>query len=149
MSDPDATTPRVFLICHGETEDTKNGLFPGGTDPELTPAGESQVVATRIKLVGPGKLIDPANVAQAWISPRKRARRTFELLFADGRHGNDLRIPFKATLTEYIAEWDFGRIALFGKRQIRELQNQVWDIDWDDGADLREGEYDLPHSCPV
>ncbi|KAI4280802.1 MAG: hypothetical protein L6R38_004164 [Xanthoria sp. 2 TBL-2021] len=103
MSDLDATTPRVFLVRHGETEWTKNGRYTGITDLELTPAGVNQVMATGTQLVGPGKLIDSAMIARVWVSPRKRAQQTCQLIFS----GTD-DIADKVTLTEDIAEWDHG-----------------------------------------
>ncbi|KAK5449966.1 hypothetical protein LTS15_008539 [Exophiala xenobiotica] len=105
MCDLDATTPRVFIARHGETEWTKNGRYTGKTDIELTLEGERQVESTAKQLVGPGKLIDPARVARVWVSPRKRAQQTFRLLFRDGE--SEIA-DAKVTYTEDIAEWDYG-----------------------------------------
>ena len=45
------------------------------------------------------KLIDPANVAKVWVSPRQRAVRTYELL-AGNKEDYET--------TESLAEWDYG-----------------------------------------
>ena len=87
----------------GETEWTKNGRYTGITDIELTPAGINQVTATGTQLVGPGKLIDPAMITRVWVSPRKRAQHTCQLIFSGADDMAD-----KITLTEDIAEWDYG-----------------------------------------
>ena len=66
----------------------------------------SQVTATATKLVGTGKLIDPARVAQIWISPRKRAQHTFHLLFRTEKV--ESYVNGKSVLTDDLAEWDYG-----------------------------------------
>ena len=58
MPDKDASTPRVFLIRHGETEWSKSGQYTGKTAIPLTPHGEEQVKATGALMYGPGRLID-------------------------------------------------------------------------------------------
>lgn len=105
MSDLDATTPRIFLVRHGETEWTKNGRYTGTTDLELTHTGIAQVKGTASYLVGSGKLIDPARIARIWVSPRKRALQTLGLLF-----NNSSTEPgtYNAVITEDIAEWNYG-----------------------------------------
>ena len=55
-------------------------------------------------LVGPGKLVDPERLVRAFVSPRKRAQQTFGLLLPDG----SLTDPGIVTVTEDIAEWDYG-----------------------------------------
>lgn len=99
MPDKDAGTPRVFLIRHGETEWSKSGQYTGKTDIPLTETGEEQVTSTSKIVYGPGKLIDPAKVAKVWVSPRKRAVRTYELL--SGAKGDE-------EVTESLAEWHYG-----------------------------------------
>ncbi|KAF8760709.1 Phosphoglycerate mutase family [Rhizoctonia solani] len=80
-------TPRVFLIRHGETEWSLNGRHTGRTDIPLTDRGVSQISSRAGKAIGPGKLIDPAHIEYAFISPRQRASKTFELLFAKWDYG--------------------------------------------------------------
>jgi broad specificity phosphatase PhoE len=50
-------------------------------------------------------LIDPAKINHFFVSPRKRAKTTFDLLF-----GGDFATANadKITVTEDIAEWDYG-----------------------------------------
>jgi sedoheptulose-bisphosphatase len=178
MSDLDATTPRVFLARHGEhsssplsqlqpnatailahparrltlylgeTEWTMSGQQTGTSDIPLTSRGESQVLSSRRLLVGPGKLIDPSRVRKVWVSPRKRALKTFELLFngaesttspnaeaadpidqATGVHlsrGVPEEIfaggPGSIVVTEQIAEWDYGDYEGLKKEQVRKLR---------------------------
>lgn len=99
MPDKDASTPRVFLMRHGETEWSKSGQYTGKTDIPLTAHGEAQVSSTAKIAYGEGKLIDPRKVAKAWLSPRTRARRTYEIL-SGGEKGYEI--------TEGLAEWDYG-----------------------------------------
>ncbi|KAM6529541.1 hypothetical protein FALCPG4_007670 [Fusarium falciforme] len=140
MSAQDALTPRVFLIRHGETEWAKSGRYTGITDIELTSLGIQQVSSVATTLVGPGKLIDPSHITHVFVSPRKRARKTFELLqipssspIADGER--------EVTYTEDIAEWDYGDYEGLKAREIKELrktrgldQGREWNI-WRDGCE--------------
>ena len=91
--------PRVVLVRHGETEWSKTGQHTGKTDIPLTAHGEAQVSSTAHIVYGANRLIDPAHVAKVWLSPRKRAIRTYELI--SGRtEGYEI--------TEGLAEWDYG-----------------------------------------
>lgn len=99
MPDKDASTPRVFLIRHGETEWSMSGQYTGKTDIPLTAHGEEQVASTAKFMYGSGRLIDPAKVAKVFVSPRKRAVRTYELL-SGSKEGFET--------TESLAEWDYG-----------------------------------------
>lgn len=99
MPDKDATTPRVFLLRHGETEWSKSGQYTGKTDIPLTAHGEAQVSATGHIAYGTNKLIDPAKIAKVFVSPRERAVRTYELL-SGGKGGYEV--------SESLAEWDYG-----------------------------------------
>lgn len=103
MPDKDASTPRVFLIRHGQTEWSMSGQYTSQTDIPLTAHGEEQVTSTAKFMYGPGKLIDPAKVAKAWVSPRKRAVKTYELLSGANK---DYEV------TENLAEWHYGCVVL-------------------------------------
>ncbi|KAI8663916.1 hypothetical protein NCS55_00898100 [Fusarium keratoplasticum] len=140
MSARDALTPRVFLIRHGETEWAKSGRYTGITDIELTSVGIQQVSSVATTLVGPGKLVDPYRITHVFVSPRKRAKMTFELLqipssppTADGER--------EVTYTEDIAEWDYGDYEGLKAGEIKELrktrgldQEREWNI-WRDGCE--------------
>ncbi|KAK4540149.1 hypothetical protein LTR36_009735 [Oleoguttula mirabilis] len=132
MPDKDAGTPRVFLIRHGETEWSKSGQYTGKTDIPLTPHGEEQVTSTAQIMYGSGRLIDPAKVAQVWLSPRKRAIKTYQLLSGQ-TEGYEV--------TESLAEWDYGEYEgiktdeIRAKRESRGLDKErAWDI-WTDGCE--------------
>lgn len=168
MSDRDALTPRVFLVRHGkfyirsnlnkkhyvqshnplstigETTWAKSGRYTGTTDIELTPEGIAQVSSTAAMVVGAGKLVDPTLLAEIIVSPRKRAKETFELLLlppsssAAGLKGG-------VTYTEDIAEWNYGEYEGLDAEGIRKLRKEKgldrekeWDI-WRDGCE--GGEY--------
>ena len=101
MPDKDASTPRLFLIRHGETEWSQSGRFSGNTELALTDNGEEQVKTTGSFVYGDGKIIDPAKVAKVWSSPLKRAVRTYELMSGktDGYEVKDS-----------LREWDYGYV---------------------------------------
>ncbi|WPH01252.1 sedoheptulose 1,7-bisphosphatase [Acrodontium crateriforme] len=131
MPDKDASTPRVFLIRHGQTEWSQSGQYTGKTDIPLTSLGEEQVAGTAGIVYGEGKLIDPSKVAKVWVSPRQRAIRTFELLSgkAEGYEKN-----------EALAEWDYGEYEGIKTHEIRAKRKaqgldaeREWDI-WRDGC---------------
>lgn len=143
-------TPRVFLVRHGETEWSLNGKHTGVTDIPLTANGEKRVKATGRALVGDDRLIVPKQLAHIYVSPRKRAQRTFELLnfgISDPLpwkvHGEKLPDPShicsaRVEVTEDIREWDYGDyegITTPEIQKIREKQglNRKWDI-WRDGC---------------
>ncbi|KAL8821203.1 MAG: hypothetical protein Q9223_000718 [Gallowayella weberi] len=64
---------------------------------------------TRI-VVGTGNLIDPAKLSHVFISPRKRAQQTFDLLFAEASTQYSLG-DMNVTTTEELAEWRYGASA--------------------------------------
>ncbi|MCJ1244430.1 hypothetical protein MMC30_001628 [Trapelia coarctata] len=136
MPGKDASTPRVFLVRHGETAWTLSGRFTGRSEISLTPHGTTQVQRTAALLFGPGKLVDPERIVKMWVSPRVRARVTAGLLFKDretGRKGEEegkvgegkkeeeeVGVGGKGlgkvgeglgeewAVTEELAEWDYG-----------------------------------------
>ncbi|KAF2029523.1 phosphoglycerate mutase [Setomelanomma holmii] len=141
MADLDASTPRVFIARHGETEWTKNGRYTGNTELELTTDGIAQVSGTGSHLVGSGKLIDPARVVKVFVSPRKRAQQTFNLLFeSSGLSLGDEKVELK----EDVAEWDHGMYEGWLGSEIRQSRKkrgivgahgeEEWSI-WRDGCE--------------
>lgn len=92
--------------------------------------------ATTKIVYGAGKLIDPAQLAKIFVSPRKRASQTFDLL--TGGEG-------PKEITDELAEWEYGLYEGLLTSQIRAArkergldQEKEWDI-WRDGCE--EGEY--------
>lgn len=139
MSDKNATTPRVYLYRHGETPWTVSSQYTGTTDLALTDHGTKQVLESGRLVVGPGKLIDPAKLARVFVSPRKRAGQTFELAFGDVK--GSLEAEGKVSVTEDLAEWDYGDYEGMVGREVRESRKargldreREWDI-WRDGCE--------------
>ena len=137
-------TIRVLQI--GETEWAKLGRSTGTTDVELTQAGAAQVSSAGAALVGAGKLLDPHRLIHIFVSPRSRAKKTFELLLAPS---SDI-VAEKITYTEDIAEWNYGDYEGRTNQEIRDLRKErgldlerKWNI-FSDGCE--GGEYVVPQS---
>lgn len=157
MSDANATTPRVFIArhgmfesekaptdqsdgtlnCTGETEWTISGQCTGKAEIPLTENGRKQSQGTGKMLVGPGKLIDPAKLARVYCSPRSRAVDTLDLLLGEGPK-SQLDAQEKITITEDIAEWDYGAYEGLTPSQIKAKRAEQglgkWNI-WEDGCE--------------
>ncbi|CEI61168.1 hypothetical protein FVEN_g6095 [Fusarium venenatum] len=153
------STPRVFLIRHGETEWSLDGRHTGLTDIPLTANGEKRVKATGKALVGPDRLIAPKKIAHIYVSPRKRAQRTFELLnlglsrplpwtpHGDTPDGTGLQCEAEVEVTDYIREWDYGDYEGITSPEIRKIRAEKgikgsWDI-WKDGCPGGESPHDV------
>ncbi|GAB0135205.1 hypothetical protein EsDP_00003551 [Epichloe bromicola] len=146
---PPMATPRLFLVRHGETEWSLSGKHTGRTDIPLTADGEKRVRATGQALVGDDRLIVPHKLAHIYVSPRKRAQRTFELmnLGISGdlpwrAHGasepNRLQCRAGVQVTEDVREWDYGEYEGITSPEIRTIRADAgiegtWDI-WRDGC---------------
>ncbi|KAG9242714.1 histidine phosphatase superfamily [Calycina marina] len=141
-------TPRVFIVRHGETEWSLNGRHTGTTDIPLTANGEKRIIATGKALVGDDRLIVPRNLAHIFVSPRKRAQRTLELLEIGCReklpweerrkHADDgIKTNACVQVTEDIREWDYGDYEGITSPDIKEQRKKAglgpWDI-WTDGC---------------
>ncbi|CZS92999.1 related to phosphoglycerate mutase [Rhynchosporium agropyri] len=143
------TTPRVFIVRHGETEWSLDGRHTGTSDIPLTANGEKRIIATGRALVGDDRLIVPKNLAHIFVSPRLRAQRTLELLYLGCRtklpwqdtrdhEDKDIRTEANVQITEDIREWDYGDYEGVTSKEIRERRKQEgregsWDI-WRDGC---------------
>jgi broad specificity phosphatase PhoE len=105
---------------------------------ELTADGVKQVQGTASHLVGSAKLIDPARVVKVFVSPRKRAQQTFDLLFGTSGLKMDNE---KVKLEEDITEWDHGMYEGWLGSEIRASRkergldtDEEWSI-WRDGCE--------------
>lgn len=68
---------RIFLIRHGETQWSAEQKHTGSTDVPLTENGEREVERTKAVFVGPGRLIDPANIRHVWVSEKKKKKEKY------------------------------------------------------------------------
>ncbi|KAH8120212.1 phosphoglycerate mutase-like protein [Phellopilus nigrolimitatus] len=118
--------PRILLIRHGETEWSINGST-GRSDIPLTQNGQDIIKRRAPALVGEGKLLDPTTICHSLVSPRIRARRTFELLFSE-----QPQLP-SHEFTEKVREWDYGDYEGLTPAQIKE-KDKYFDI-WRTGSD--------------
>ncbi|KAF2773400.1 phosphoglycerate mutase-like protein [Teratosphaeria nubilosa] len=152
------TTPRVFIIRHGETEWSLNGRHTGISDIPLTVNGEKRVRATGRALVGNDRLIVPKNLAHIYVSPRKRAQRTLELLglgckeesipwqqhgdLAEPNRGEDREITAtdagtahqtnaEIEVTEAVREWDYGDYEGVTSEEIKKHREDKGEPAWD------------------
>jgi broad specificity phosphatase PhoE len=98
-----------------------------------------QVLSSGKLLVGSGKLIDPSKVTRVFVSPRKRAQTTFDLLF--GKGDGCIIDSSKITVTEEIAEWNYGEYEglltpeIVARRSAQGMdRDKPWDI-WRDGCE--------------
>lgn len=73
----------------------------------MTENGEKQSRGTGEKLVGRGKLIDPAKLAHVFCSPAQRATKTLDLLLGADTKAT-LESENKLSITNHILEWDYG-----------------------------------------
>ncbi|KEF57431.1 2,3-bisphosphoglycerate-dependent phosphoglycerate mutase [Exophiala aquamarina CBS 119918] len=157
------TTPRCFIVRHGETEWSLNGRHTGTSDIPLTKNGEKRVRATGRALVGPDRLIVPSQLVHIYVSPRQRAQRTLELLnlgchepypwqtVADkdkstAEEPSPYHTSAPVTITPHIAEWDYGDYEGITSAEIRALRKSQglgpWDI-WRDGCPGGESPEDI------
>ncbi|TKA41305.1 hypothetical protein B0A54_06207 [Friedmanniomyces endolithicus] len=132
----------------------------GTSDIPLTPNGEKRILATGRALVGEGRLIIPRNLAHIYVSPRKRAQRTLELLGLGCKPGG---IPWQAhgelaatncgekttekggsveaghaegteavvEVTEAVREWDYGEYEGVTSKEIAERRREAGEGQWD------------------
>ncbi|TGO34485.1 hypothetical protein BHYA_0195g00160 [Botrytis hyacinthi] len=132
------TTPRVFVIRHGETEWSLNGRHTGITELPLTANGEKRIRATGRALIGDDRLIVPRNLAHITLEllevgcaeklPWEERRKHAE---------SGIRTSAKVEITENIREWDYGSYEGITSAQIRSDRKAAglpeWDI-WRDGC---------------
>ncbi|EWG48677.1 hypothetical protein FVEG_08371 [Fusarium verticillioides 7600] len=136
--------PSVFLIRHGQTEWSKAGKYTGRTDIELTDFGKKEATALGDNFFGFNKLIDPSHLTHAFVSPRIRARETFELVTE--KHPE---LRQRTTFTEDLREWGHGDYEGMTTQQIRDLRaekglnaSSEWSI-WAGGCEGGESVQDI------
>ncbi|KAI0321374.1 phosphoglycerate mutase-like protein [Amylostereum chailletii] len=123
-----SSMPRLIIIRHGETEWSLNGRHTGRSDIPLTSRGEEQIKSKASSLMGPGKLIDTANLEVILVSPRIRAHKTFHLLT---EHLPE--VP-NHIVTEEVREWDYGNYEGLLSHEIKDIRKDSnWNI-WVDGC---------------
>ncbi|KAF7717887.1 Histidine phosphatase superfamily (clade-1) protein [Penicillium ucsense] len=148
--------PRCFIVRHGETEWSLNGRHTGVSDLPLTTNGEKRVKATGKALVGNDRLIVPKNLVHVYVSPRKRAQRTLELMEIGCRErlpwneqrnaGEPIRTEATVEVTEAVREWDYGDYEGLTSAQIKSMREEQglppWNI-WTDGCPGGESPDDI------
>ncbi|BGP12197.1 hypothetical protein JCM10213_007453 [Rhodosporidiobolus nylandii] len=134
--------PRVFVVRHGETEWSLSGQHTGRTDLPLTSHGEEIIRSLGERIVGEGKILDPAHIKHVFVSPRQRAKKTYDLLFE--KVGEKER-P-EATEEEDVREWDYGVCEGKKTAEIRKEIGEDWDI-WTDGCPEGESPQEVTDRC--
>lgn len=156
------TTPRVFIIRHGETEWSLNGRHTGTSDIPLTTNGEKRIRATGKALVGNDRLIQPRNLAHIYVSPRKRAQRSLELLnlcckdpmpwskeMPEEHENANGETYAKIEVAESIREWDYGEYEGITSKEIAETRKKNGDHPWDIWRDGCPGGEYVEASSPL
>ena len=108
-------TGALVLLRHGPTEWSENGRHTGVTDLSLTEHGEEVTRSARPMLAG----FDFVDVR---VSPRRRARRTADLLGLE-----------PTAVDDDLVEWDYGGYEGITTAQVREQVGYPWTV-WHDGV---------------
>jgi probable phosphoglycerate mutase len=111
---------RILLLRHAATAWTATGQHTGRTDLELTPEGEVEARGSASLFA---EVLGNQPLAAIYSSPRRRARRTAELVL-----GGDANL----TLEPALAEFDYGRFDGLTPAQIQ-AQAPGWYL-WRDGC---------------
>ncbi|ANB13016.1 Shb17p [Sugiyamaella lignohabitans] len=129
-----------------ETEWSKSGQHTSFTDLDLTENGVKRMIATGKALVGPDRMIVPEFIEKIFVSPRKRAHHTLELLMQD--HKGELA-KLDVETTDDAREWDYGDYEGMKTADIRALRksrgldkDHDWSI-WRDGCEGGESPADI------
>jgi broad specificity phosphatase PhoE len=107
--------PTIYLIRHGETEWSISGQHTGSTEVPLTAHGEQQARVL-------GEHLRGIAFTAVLISPRLRAKRTYELT----------RLSVPAKTDDDLAEWNYGSYEGLRSSEI-EKDNPKWNL-WTDGC---------------
>ncbi|CAG8502629.1 2576_t:CDS:2, partial [Acaulospora morrowiae] len=134
--------PEVILVRHGETEWSKNLKHTSRTDLSLTTNGIEQTrKLSKFVFENPHQsYFNPQNISQIYVSPRKRAQETLELI----------NFPNKENIPKFIepniAEWDYGDYEGLTTHDIHVTKSTFWNI-WNDGAPNGETLDDVVARC--
>lgn len=120
--------PKVFILRHGQTEWSEIGKRTSFTDLSLTPQGGELVKRTAVRLMGPGKILDPSRISKVYVSPRARAQETLALL------NLPKQIPIE--VTELLAEFNYGEYEGMKTSEIKKLTGKP---DWETWVDVAPG----------
>lgn len=137
--------PRVIVIRHGQTEWSKSGQHTSVTDLPLTDFGVVQMRNTGKQLIGtsPLQLISPESLKYVFISPRKRARQTADLLLENLSDAE--RKNIEIIEENNVREWEYGDYEgkltkeIVQSRRERGIDDpsHTWEI-WKDGCENGE-----------
>ena len=83
-------------LCAGETAATLTGQYSDNMNNPLTDAGVAQISSASERLVGPGKLIDPAYLKGVWCAPSHCAIQTLALLLDFKESSEAINLRMKA-----------------------------------------------------
>ncbi|TIC69482.1 AAA-domain-containing protein [Wallemia mellicola] len=119
----------------GQTEWSQNGRHTGTSDIPLTERGAQIVKELGPRVVGEGKLIDPSQISKVFLSPRQRAKSTYELLF--GEH----KVTGEVVETNDAREWTYGDYEGLKPAEIKALNPNFWI--WTDGCPNGESPEEL------
>ncbi|KAK6454461.1 phosphoglycerate mutase [Scheffersomyces xylosifermentans] len=138
-------TPRIIFVRHGQTEWSKSGQHTSVTDIDLTDFGVKQMRNTGKSLIGNSsfQMIKPQNITHIFVSPRKRAQHTVQLLTEGLDDIQKARIPI--IVDEDIREWEYGDYEGLLTQEIIDLRKKKGldkDVDrwiiWRDGCENGE-----------
>src|SRR5215217_3435434 len=105
----------LVVVRHGQTEWSRSGQHTSVTDLPLLSEGEQQARAVGTALAG-------RRIAEVWVSPRQRARRTAELAGLE-----------PTAVDEDLVELDYGGYEGRTTAEISEQLGRAWSI-WADGT---------------
>lgn len=114
----------------------------GLTDLPLTDHGVDVISSLGKRIVGPGKILDPTHIKHAFVSPRQRAQKTYNLLFDSIPESER---PEK-TDEDGVREWDYGVCEGKTTKEIRGELGETWDI-WTDGCPEGESAQEMSDRC--
>jgi len=92
------TTPRCFIVRHGETEWSLDGRHTGTSDIPLTSNGEKRVRATGKALVGDDRLIVPKQLTHMYVVSCSKRQLTKILATSPHAHVQSARSSSSTSL---------------------------------------------------